>query len=76
MAAVWRSYCGRIRQSACPNRDMHEYWDARYNVESLMASAYFNQVVTVQELIDIVAYLQPLYEVTPPQYDPYTYIDQ
>lgn len=48
--------------------------DVSANGESLMASANLNQVLTVQELIDIVAYLQPLYEVTPPEYDPYTYI--
>ncbi len=28
----------------------------------------YNAHMTVQELIDLVAYLQPLYEVTPPQY--------
>lgn len=41
---------------------------------SLMEAAYLNEVMTVQELIDIVAYLQPLYEVRPPEHDPYTYI--
>ncbi|MEX2494523.1 MAG: hypothetical protein WD448_00460 [Woeseia sp.] len=48
--------------------------DVSANGESLMAYANLNRVLTVQELIDIVAYLQPLYEVTPPQYDPYTFV--
>lgn len=42
--------------------------------QSPMEKAYLNEVMTVQELVDIVAYLQPLYEVRPPEYDPYTYI--
>jgi L-cysteine S-thiosulfotransferase len=42
--------------------------------ESLMATAQLNQVMTVQELIDVVAFLQPLYNVRPPQYNPYGYI--
>ncbi len=42
--------------------------------ESLMATAQLNQVMTVQELVDLVAFLQPLYNVRPPQYNPYGYI--
>jgi hypothetical protein len=41
---------------------------------SLMERAYLNEVMTVQELIDLVAYLQPLYEVRPPEHDPYSYM--
>lgn len=40
---------------------------------SIMDSADINRVMTVQELVDIVAWLQPLYEVTPPALDPYAY---
>jgi hypothetical protein len=41
---------------------------------SLMEGAYLNEIMTVQELIDLVAYLQPLYEVRPPDYNPYSYM--
>jgi hypothetical protein len=41
--------------------------------ESLMEDANLNDVITVQELIDIVAYLQPHYKVQPPEYNPYSY---
>lgn len=34
--------------------------------ESPMAAAYLNDVMTVQELIDVVAFLQAAYEVVPP----------
>jgi sulfur-oxidizing protein SoxX len=34
--------------------------------ESLMSYMYLNQVMTVQELVDLVAFLQPTYEVVPP----------
>jgi hypothetical protein len=34
--------------------------------ESLMTYVYLNQVMTVQELVDLVAFLQPTYEVVPP----------
>ena len=34
--------------------------------ESLMTYLYLNQIMTVQELIDLVAFLQPTYEVEPP----------
>jgi hypothetical protein len=50
--------------------------DVSADGESLMASTHLNQVMTVQELIDIVAYLQPLYEVRPPEHNPYAYIYQ
>lgn len=42
--------------------------------KSRMEAAYLNEVMTVQELVDLVAYLQPLYEVRPPENDPYSYI--
>lgn len=38
--------------------------------ESLMT--VFNEVMTVQQLIDLVAFLQSHYEVLPPAYNPYT----
>ena len=41
---------------------------------SLMEDANLNGVMTVQDLIDIVAYLQPHYKVRPPEHDPYSYI--
>jgi hypothetical protein len=34
--------------------------------ESLMTYLYLNQVMTVQELVDLVAFLQPTYEIVPP----------
>jgi hypothetical protein len=42
--------------------------------ESLMTLAHVNDVMTVQQLIDVVAFLQAHYEVVPPEYDPYTYV--
>jgi sulfur-oxidizing protein SoxX len=39
--------------------------------ESLMALAYLNDVMTVQQLIDLVAFLQSTYEVVPPPIEPY-----
>ena len=39
--------------------------------ESLMSLAYLNDVITVQELIDLVAFLQAEYEVIPPPIRPY-----
>lgn len=47
--------------------------DVTVGGESRMALAYLNEVMTVQQLIDLVAFLQPRYEVRPPQYDPYMY---
>jgi sulfur-oxidizing protein SoxX len=34
--------------------------------ESIMTYVYLNQIMTVQELVDLVAFLQPTYEVVPP----------
>ncbi len=42
--------------------------------ESLMALAYLNEVMTVQQLVDLVAFLQVSYEVDPPEFDPYGYL--
>jgi len=42
--------------------------------ESLMERAYLNDVMTVQQLIDIVAFLEARYQVVPPQYNPYAYV--
>jgi len=42
--------------------------------QSLMALAYLNEVMTVQQLIDLVAFLQSSYEVVPPPISPYSYI--
>jgi hypothetical protein len=44
------------------------------NGESLMSLAYLNDVMTVQQLIDIVAFLQASYDVIPPIVTPYGYI--
>jgi cytochrome c2 len=41
------------------------------NPASPMAAAYLNDVVTVQELVDIVAFLQDAYNVVPPPIRPY-----
>ena len=41
---------------------------------SRMELAYLNEVVTVQELIDLVAFLQPLYKLMPPENNPYRYL--
>ncbi len=41
------------------------------NRTSPMASAYLNNVVTVQQLVDIVAFLQAAYNVVPPPILPY-----
>jgi L-cysteine S-thiosulfotransferase len=40
---------------------------------SLMTLAGLNDVMTVTQLVDLVAFLQPQYRVVPPTYDPYTY---
>jgi hypothetical protein len=34
--------------------------------ESIMSAAYLNEVMTVQQLVDLVAFLQSTYEVVPP----------
>ena len=36
-----------------------------------MALAYLNDVMTVQQLINLVAFLQSSYEVVPPPVEPY-----
>ncbi len=36
------------------------------NGESVMSAAYLNDVMTVQQLIDLVAFLQSTYEIAPP----------
>jgi hypothetical protein len=41
------------------------------NPTSPMASAFLNDVVTVQQLVDIVAFLQDAYNVVPPPIRPY-----
>jgi mono/diheme cytochrome c family protein len=41
---------------------------------SLMTLAYLNDVMTVQQLIDLVAFLQASYQVMPPQVSPYDYL--
>lgn len=40
---------------------------------SVMEDARLNDVMTVRQLIDLVAYLQTLYPVVPPDIDPYVY---
>ena len=42
--------------------------------KSLMALAYLNDVMTVQQLIDLVAFLQASYELVPPPISPYSYV--
>jgi hypothetical protein len=42
--------------------------------QSLMNLAYLNDVTTVQQLIDLVAFLQGSYRVVPPPISPYSYI--
>lgn len=44
------------------------------NARAGLEAASLNETMTVQQLVDIVTYLQPLYEVRPPEYDPYSYI--
>ena len=34
--------------------------------QSVMSYAYLNEVMTVQQLVDLVAFLQPTYEIVPP----------
>ncbi len=41
--------------------------------ESMMALAGLNDVMTVTQLVDLVAFLQPQYKVEPPKINPYTY---
>jgi len=42
--------------------------------QSLMTLAYLNDVMTVQQLIDLVAFLQASYELVPPPISPYSYV--
>ena len=42
--------------------------------QSLMALAYLNDVMTVQQLIDLVAFLQGSYHLVPPPVSPYSYV--
>ena len=42
--------------------------------QSLMTLAYLNDVMTVQQLIDLVAFLQGSYQLVPPPVSPYSYI--
>ena len=42
--------------------------------QSLMTLAYLNDVMTVQQLIDLVAFLQGSYQLVPPPISPYSYI--
>lgn len=45
--------------------------DVAIRGRSIMDSTYINQIMTVQDLVDIMAFLQPVYEVAPPGHDPY-----
>ena len=47
--------------------------DAAPPGESLMTLAGLNDVMTVAQLVDLVAFLQPQYKIEPPKVDPYTY---
>ena len=42
--------------------------------QSLMTLGYLNDVMTVQQLIDLVAFLQASYQVMPPLVSPYSYV--
>jgi mono/diheme cytochrome c family protein len=42
--------------------------------KSLMESARLNDVMTVRQLIDLVAFLQATYRVVPPEHYPYSYV--
>ena len=42
--------------------------------ESLMTLAHLNGIMTVQQLIDLVAFLQSRYDVVPPETYPYQYV--
>jgi L-cysteine S-thiosulfotransferase len=47
--------------------------DAAPGGGSVMSIAALNDVMTVRQLVDLVAFLQPQYKVEPPPYNPYTY---
>ena len=36
------------------------------SAQSIMSYAYLNEVMTVQQLVDLVAFLEPTYEIVPP----------
>jgi hypothetical protein len=40
---------------------------------SLMETARLNDIMTVRQLVDLVAFLQTSYRVQPPEFNPYTY---
>lgn len=42
--------------------------------ESIMTAAYLNDVMTVQQLVDLVAFLEGTYEVVPPPVPVYWYV--
>lgn len=42
--------------------------------QSIMTAAYLNDVMTVQQLVDLVAFLQGTYEVVPPPAQVYWYV--
>lgn len=48
--------------------------DVTIDGASRMELAHLNDVVTVQQLIDLVAFLQPLYKLMPPENNPYRYM--
>ena len=48
--------------------------DVTIDGASQMELANLNDVVTVQQLIDLVAFLQPLYHLMPPENNPYRYM--
>ena len=54
--------------------DGYELEDIASAGESLMVFAYLNEVMTVQQLVDLVEFLQDSYEVEPPELDPYGYL--
>ena len=42
--------------------------------QSLMAKVFLNEVMTVQQVVDLVALLQQAYEFVPPPIEPYDYV--
>jgi hypothetical protein len=47
--------------------------EAALDGKSPMGLTYLNEIMTVQQLTDLVIFLQPLYKVRPPPYNPYGY---
>ena len=68
-----RTYGDLVTSIVNPSHEVaREYTDQRgQNRTSPMAYAYLNDVVTVQQLVDIVAFLQDAYNVVPPPVRPY-----